>query len=268
MKPLRDRVPEVVRPAQVKVKAAFFTGDSLNFFYPEAGLDLIEVLTENGVEVHIPKAQNCCGIPVLVHGDIETARKLARNNLDTFDATGCDYLVTGCGSCGGAWQHDYVDLFAHDPVYRAKAEHWSKRTYDVSTFLTRLIAFRQPKGQVKTVVTFHDSCHLKKSMKVFAEPREILESIPGVTLKEMSAPDTCCGSGGSYVLSHYDTSASIGRNKALDIDRTGADTVSTGCPACMMQLLDHVNRHGKQQKVTHYISLLAESYRKEKVGAV
>ncbi len=264
--PLRDRVSEVVRPAEVKVKAAFFTGDSLNYFYPDAGMDLIEVLTENGVEVHVPKAQNCCGIPVLVHGDIETARTLAQNNLDTFEATGCDYLITGCGSCGGAWQHDYVDLFANDPVYKAKAEHWSKRTYDVSTFLTKVIQFRQPKGQVDAVVTYHDSCHLKKTMKVAAEPREVIRSIPGVTLKEMAAPDTCCGSGGSYVVSHYDTSASLGKNKAQDINQTGADTVSTGCPACMMQLLDNVSRHGKEQKVTHYISLLAESYRKEKAA--
>jgi glycolate oxidase iron-sulfur subunit len=120
---------------------------------------------------------------------------------------------------------------------------------------------------VDAVVTYHDSCHLKKTMKVAAEPREVIKSIPGVTLKEMSAPDTCCGSGGSYVVSHYDTSASLGRNKAQDINQTGADTVSTGCPACMMQLLDNVSRYGQQQKVTHYISLLADSYRKEKAQA-
>ena len=262
--PLRERVAEVITPADVKLKVAFFTGDSLNYFYPDAGMDIIEVLKENGVEVHIPKGQSCCGIPVLVHGDIDTARSLARNNLDQFDATGCDYLVTGCGSCGGAWQHDYVDLMAGDPVYQAKAEHWAKRTFDISTFLTRVIRFRQPKGILDQVVTYHDSCHLKKTMQVFKEPREILMSIPGVTFKEMAAPDTCCGSGGSFVLTHYDTSASLGRNKVQDIGQTGAGTVATGCPACMMQLLDSLGRSGQHQSVTHYISLLADSYRKER----
>jgi len=115
-------------------------------------------------------------------------------------------------------------------------------------------------------VTYHDSCHLKKSMKVFAEPREILKSIPGLTFIEMSAPDACCGSGGSFVLSHYETSSAIGRKKADDINRTQADAVSVGCPACMMQLLDNVHRAGGRQDVTHFISLLAESYRKEKEG--
>ncbi|MGD9948375.1 MAG: (Fe-S)-binding protein [Desulfobulbus sp.] len=262
--PLRDRVPEIVRAPGSTIKVAFFTGDSLNYFYPDSGKDLIDVLTANNIEVHIPKGQNCCGIPVLVHGDIDTVRKLARNNIDTFEATGCDYLITGCGSCGGAWQHDYVELLATDPDYGPKAEEWSKKTYDISTFLTKIIKLREPKGRIERTVTYHDSCHLKKSMKVFAEPRDILKSIPGLTFKEMSAPDACCGSGGSFVLSHYETSSAIGKKKAEDINRTEADTVSTGCPACMMQLLDNVNRCGGEQDVVHYISLLAQSYRKEK----
>jgi glycolate oxidase iron-sulfur subunit len=66
------------------------------------------------------------------------------------------------------------------------------------------------------------------------------------------------------VLSHYETSSAIGKKKAEDISRTQADTVSVGCPACMMQLLDNVRRFSGQQDVTHFISLLAESYRQEK----
>ena len=262
--PLRDRVPEIVRAPGSTLKVAFFTGDSLNYFYPDSGKDLIDVLTANNIEVHVPKGQNCCGVPVLVHGDIETVRKLAKNNIDTFEATGCEYLITGCGSCGGAWQHDYVELLAKDPVYGPKAVEWSKKTFDISTFLTKVIKLREPKGRIEKTVTYHDSCHLKKSMKVFVEPREILKSIPGLTFKEMSAPDACCGSGGSFVLSHYETSSAIGKKKAEDIKKTQADTVSTGCPACMMQLLDNVNRCDGQQDVVHYISLLAQSYRKER----
>lgn len=262
--PLRDRVPEVVPAANPILKVAFFTGDALNYFYPDAGADLIEVLTQNNVEVHIPKNQSCCGIPVLVHGDIETARSLARNNIDVFDQCGVDYLITGCGSCGGAWQHDYVEILASDPVYGPKAVYWAERAYDISTFLTKIVRFRKPEGRLNTVVTYHDSCHLKKSTNVSKEPREILGSIPGVTFKEMSQPDACCGSGGSYVLTHYETASGIGRRKAEDINQTGAEVVSTGCPACMMQLLDNLNRFGKGQRTCHYISLLAESYRNER----
>lgn len=263
VKPLRDRVPEVIPAKDAKLKVAFFTGDSLNYFYPDAGADVIEVLTANQVEVHIPKGQSCCGIPVLVHGDLKTARALARNNLDVFEKCGADYVITGCGSCGAAWQHDFKEVLADDPVYSPKAAYWAGRTYDISTFLAKIIHFRKPAGRVEATVTYHDSCHLKKSMGVFLEPREILASIPGITFKEMEKPDACCGNGGSYVLTHYETASSIAKRKVEDINRTGANVVSTGCPACMMQLLDNVNRYGNGQQTRHYISLLAEAYRQE-----
>ncbi len=243
--PLRDRLPDVVSAAKPKTKVAFFTGCSMNYFYPETGMDLVSVLQENNVEVSIPKDQGCCGIPVFVHGDVETIRELGRRNLDAMDRTCADHLITGCGSCGGAWQHEYLEIFKDDPVYGPKALYWSKRTYDISTFLVEVIKYRPPQGKVDAVVTYHDSCHLKKTMKVSREPREILKQIPGVTFKEMSKPDACCGSGGSYVLTHFGTSTEIAKRKVDDANRTGANTVTTGCPACMMQLSDNVNRFGK-----------------------
>ncbi|HVJ04481.1 MAG TPA: (Fe-S)-binding protein [Candidatus Saccharimonadales bacterium] len=262
--PLRDRLPDVVSNSKPKTKAAFFTGCSMNYFYPDTGMDLISVLRENNVEVSIPKDQGCCGIPVFVHGDVETIRVLAKRNLDAMDRTCADHLITSCGSCGGAWQHEYQEIFKDDPVYGPKAEYWSKRTYDISTFLVDVIKYRPPLGKVDAVVTYHDSCHLKKTMKVSSEPREILKHIPGVTFKEMSKPDACCGSGGSYVLTHFETSTAVAKRKVDDARRTGATTVTTGCPACMMQLSDNVNRFGKGQQIRHYISVLAESYRNEK----
>ena len=265
--PLRDRVPETIQALNARTRVAFFTGCSLNYFYPQTGLDAIHVLTENHVEVVVPSEQQCCGIAVFVHGDIDTARALARNNLDAFEKSGAEYLITGCGSCGGAWQHEYKELLAADPVYGPKAEYWSSRTYDISTFLLKVIDYRRPTGKLGAVVTYHDSCHLKKSMQVFEEPRAILKSIPGVVLKEMPQADACCGSGGSYVLTHFNTSTDIAKRKVENAGKTGARTIATGCPACMMQLLDNVNRNGNGQAVTHYISLLARSYRNECIPA-
>lgn len=262
--PFRDRVSEVVTVVKPKIKAAFFTGCSLNYFYPEVGMDIIEVLKENNVETHIPKDQNCCGVAVFAHGDVESARTLAKNNIDALEKTGAEYILVGCGSCGGALMHDYKELLSADPVYGAKAEYWSKRIHEISTFLVNVVKYRKPAGKVDAMVTYHDSCHLKKTMKVFNEPREIIKSIPGVTFKEMSKPDACCGMGGTYILTHYETGAEIGKKKIEDINNTGADTITTGCPGCAMQLLDFSHRYGNNQKVRHYISLLAESYRQEK----
>ena len=264
--PLRDRVPQVIPAPGAKMRVAFFTGCSFHYFYPQTGLDLIEVLTANHVEVAVPKDQQCCGTPVLVHGDVESARTLAKRNLDAMEQSGAEYIVTGCGSCGGAWQHEFARVLGDDPIYGPKAAYWSARTFDISTFLTRIIDYRRPAGKVDAVATYHDSCHLKKSMGVFREPREILRQIPGVIFKEMTKPDACCGSGGSYGLTHPGTSANIAESKAKDAASTGASTIATGCPACMMQLLDSTHRFGSKQRVRHYISLLAEAYRAEQAN--
>jgi glycolate oxidase iron-sulfur subunit len=101
-------------------------------------------------------------------------------------------------------------------------------------------------------------------MQVFREPREILGAIPGVIFKEMARSDACCGSGGSYGLTHSATSASIAERKATDAAGTGASTIATGCPACMMQLLDSTHRFGSKQRVRHFVSLLADAYRAER----
>jgi len=265
VKTFRDSIPDVITAANPKTKAAFFTGCSINYFYPETGNDIVDVLKENQVEVHIPKDQYCCGLPVFAHGDVETARKLAKNNIDAIDKTGAEYIVVGCGSCGGCLMHDYKELLGNDPVYGPKVEYWSKRVHEISTFLVNVLKYRKPTGTLDPVtVTYHDSCHLKKTMKVFNEPREIIKNVPGVTLKEMAKPDACCGMGGTYILTHYETGAEIGKRKAADMNSTGADMITTGCPGCAMQLLDLSHRHGKGKPVKHYVSLLAESYRKEK----
>ena len=157
-------------------------------------------------------------------------------------------------------------LLADDPAYAKKAAYWGARTYDISTLLTDIIGYRVPTGRVEAVVTYHDSCHLKKSMKVAREPREILRAIPGVIFKEMAKPDACCGSGGSYGLTHTETSSAIALRKAADAASTGASTVTTGCPACTMQLLDSTHRFGSTQKVKHYISMLADAVRLDAFG--
>ncbi len=181
-----SRLPKLVKP---QMRVAFFTGCSINYIFPQVGLDVIEVLRENGAEVVIPKEQQCCGIAAFAHGDIASARELARKNLDAFEDCGAEYIVTACGSCGGSWQHEFKELLAEDPIYLAKANYWSSRTHDISVLLTKFLNFRLPKGNVQTEVTYHDPCHLKKTMHVSVEPRGILQSIPCVTLKEMAKPD-------------------------------------------------------------------------------
>lgn len=258
----REKVKEREEVKSPQATAMFFTGCSVNYLYPEVGDDLIYVLKKNNVSVITPKKQNCCGMPIIVHGDIDTAREIAIKNLEIFEKTNTDYIVTVCGSCGSALKHEYPTIL-EGTEYEDRVKKWAEKTYDISTLLLKSIKFNAPKGKLNIKVTYHDSCHLKKSMKIFNEPRQLLKMIPGLTLVEMKKPDACCGSGGSYHLTHTDTSLKIAKSKAEDIKTTGADLVCTGCPACMMELFESLNRFDSSCKVTHTISLLAKSYRIE-----
>ncbi len=267
-KPFRDQAPALIKAENRKMTVALFPGCGYNYILPRVAWDAVEVLKENDVEIAIPRDQHCCGIAIFAHGDIESARELARKNIDVMEKTGADYIVTVCGSCGESWQHGFRELLSEDPVYGPKADHWKSRSHDISTFLTKVIDYKKPEGRVKATVTYQDPCHLKKVLKVFAEPRAILKSIPGVTLKEMTKPDVCCGSGGSYTITHPETSMKIAGRKMADIRKTRADMVITGCPGCMMQLSEGITKSGQELVVAHYISLLARSYREARKSTI
>ncbi len=258
----RDKVKEKIEAKDPQCTAIFFTGCSVNYLYPEVGDDLIYVLQRNNTTVITPKNQNCCGMPVMVHGDIESARELAKRNIDAFEKSNAQYIITVCGSCGSALKHEYP-IILEGTDYEEKAKKWAEKVYDISSFLLKVIKFEKPKGKVELKVTYHDSCHLKKSMKVFNEPRQLIKMIPGITLLEMKKPDACCGSGGSYHLTHSNTALKISKSKIDDIKTTEADAVCTGCPACMMELFEGLHRFGGNCKVIHTVSLLAQSYRAE-----
>lgn len=262
--PFRDQMPPVIKPKTMgkTIKVAYFTGCSVNYVFPEIGRDVVKALTENNIEVVIPDKQQCCGMAVFSHGDVETARHLAKNNIDAMDDLNIDYIVTSCGSCGGAWQHLYPnELLAENRMYSRKAADWSQKTFDVSTLLVRIAdKFKKPTGMVPAMITYHDSCHLRKVMKVYDEPREILRAIPGVDFREMAKADTCCGGGGSYMLTHQETSLKIVERKIKYINDTKAEIISTGCPGCMVQIMDGVKNFGGNQKTKHYVTLLAQSY--------
>ena len=236
-----------------KARVAYFHGCVTDLVFPETGLATIDVLRRNGYEVVIP-TQNCCGVPASASGDVEAARRMARTNVDSFAQVGCDWVVADCASCGSTLK-EYGELLGDD-----KAKALSKKTRDINEFLVVEGFDKEGLGEVRLTVTYHDPCHLTRYQNVSTQPRAILKSIPGLTLREMKDADQCCGASGSFVLTHHDISLRIGDRKAKNILATGADLVATGCPSCRMQIENATGRAGRRLPVRHPVELLARSY--------
>jgi glycolate oxidase iron-sulfur subunit len=235
---------------------AYFAGCFMNWGYADAAEATRLALRISGYRVESP-AVFCCGLPHRVYGDVEGARHLARRNIEALD--GYEAIVTDCASCGSALK-GYREVLADDPVYRERAHAVSARVADVSEFL---MAHGLPRAtrEVRLRVTYHEPCHLGRGQGVKAQPREMLESIPGLTLVEMKGADVCCGGAGSFCVTHPDLSEKVGAAKVENILMTRADVVAAGCPSCISQLRCVLRGRGVNLRVCHPVELLAESLR-------
>ncbi len=260
--PLRSQHPETIKVDKPRLKVLFFTGCTINYIYTDIGNSVLNVLKANNIEVTLPSLQHCCGTPVYMSGDIDSARVLAKHNIDIFSETPCDYVVAACGSCAEAFKIEYPHLFADDALMTEKAKKLAAKTYEISEFLVDIAKFDRSKlGKVAATVTMHDPCHMARGIKVTKQPREILQAIPGVTFAEMKEPARCCGAGGSFSLANYELSRKINDRKVADIASTKADIVATSCGSCRMHITDGLIQNGMTQDSLHVIQLLDQSYR-------
>lgn len=240
-------------------RVAFFTGCLIDKIFPTVAEAALRVLDHHGAGVVLPAGQGCCGIPALSGGDLESFHRLVALNLERFDPGRFDALVTCCATCTSTLKKLWPALCEERHLPRARA--LAEKTMDISQFLVRHlgVAAKAGEGGGGRVVTVHDPCHLKKSLGVFLEPRELIGAASGWALKEMEAPDDCCGMGGSFNLAHYDLSKAIGRLKRERIAATGCEVVATGCPACMLQISDMLSQAGDAIAVRHPVELYADA---------
>lgn len=247
---------------------AYFVGCMGNYSCTNVPEHLLRLVAGSKVHVSVPLDQRCCGMPAVVAGDLKSARRLARRNIEVLLATGAERILTTCGSCGSTLKHYYPTLFVDEPDTRSRAEDLASRVVDVSQLLVDVLhrgKFKVNKALLTRLgldasrpvkVTYHDSCHLARRMGVVGQPRAILDNIEGVEFVPMKDADVCCGCGGLFSVHHYDLSSSITADKIRNILATGADIVATGCPACMMQIADGLAHAGRNIPVVHTIELL------------
>jgi L-lactate dehydrogenase complex protein LldF len=243
-------------------KAAFYSGCLIDFAYPEMGEAVIKILNKAGIEVLFPEGQTCCGAPARFSGAYEVAAKNAADNIDALLEQDVDYVISACPTCTVALKHDFIATFESlgqtDALPRAR--ELSAKVVDFSTLVKKLVdegrlTFKQ--GQQLGKVTYHDSCHLKRTLGVSQQPRELLTKA-GYEITEMYEADTCCGMGGSYSLKLPQISAPILERKLKNIAATRVPLVVMDCPGCVMQIRGGMDKEGEDIKVEHTAQRLAE----------
>lgn len=258
-----DSHPSIVKASSEKRRVGYFVGCVTNYLFPKIGDATLRILNKQGVSVFIPPNQKCCGLIAFGSGDWQSAQKLALSNIEAFDQLNLDNIVTTCASCSAALKTFYPRLFKEADVnIQKKVLSFSQKVMDISQFLTKELGISS-ELQETTIekatlpkITYHDPCHLNRTLGIKQEPREILQSLSNLAFVEMDGAGRCCGMGGIFTLTHYDLSLNILNRKLDTLAALGAEIIATGCSGCMLQFMDGIHQRGLKIKVIHLIEAL------------
>ncbi len=257
----RQRMGEVVSArGKRRGRVLYFTGCATDLINEDVGEAVVKVLTGLGIEVVIPQGQVCCSVPIFLSGARREAVPNIEKNLSLFDRDDVDAIVVDCATCGGGLKKSIPHLMEDLGLDAEKARRVAAKVKDVTEIVAERIEdleweSRSPRSRV--AVTYHDPCHLVRSMGISKQPRQLLEALEGVRLVEMTGADQCCGGAGSFQFEHVEISASVTGRKKENVRSTGAAILATGCPGCRLTLTGNLNEEG-DPLVVHTVQLLAE----------
>ena len=213
-------------------------------FTPQAGLDAVRLLEREGIRVHYPQAQTCCGQPAHSSGYPDEARAVALHQLNLYSQPWP--VVVPSGSCGGMIRLHYPHLFVDDPVLHAKALALAERVFELSEFLVHVVNFNHDDQGMDCTVALHTSCHARRQMGSHETSAALLDTLSHVNVLEQARIEECCGFGGTFSLLHPEISEAIVTDKVTSIRDTGAQRVVSADCGCLLNI---TGRAAKQDEL-------------------
>lgn len=239
-------------------RVSLFVTCLVDQIFPNVGLAMATVLENLGWEVEFREQQTCCGQPAFNSGYWEEARSVAEHFLDVYD-DGRDgpFIVVPAGSCASMITHHFEDIFRSHPEALERTRRVAGRVYEFSQFLVEVAGVEDVGAAFPHKVTYHDSCHALREMKIKEGPRRLLSKVRGLTLQEMDIAEECCGFGGTFSVKFPEVSGGMARTKIDSILRTGAEYVVSLDSSCLMQIEGALRRAGSPVRTLHLAEVLA-----------
>jgi L-lactate dehydrogenase complex protein LldE len=238
-----------------KPRVGLFVTCLVDLFRPSVGFAAVTLLEAAGATVEVPRTQTCCGQPGYNSGDFDAARALARSFVEAFEPF--DYVVVPSGSCAAMITRHMPGLLADDPKFSARTRALASRTYDLVAFLTDVLKLETVPGEFTGAVAYHDSCSGLRELGIKAQPRSLLAKVKGLSLKEVSEPEVCCGFGGLFCVKYGDISTRIADQKLDRVVESGANTLLAGDLGCLLHLAGRLRRRKERIRVRHIAEVLA-----------
>ncbi|MFZ9001930.1 MAG: heterodisulfide reductase-related iron-sulfur binding cluster [Bacteriovoracaceae bacterium] len=243
-----------------KAEAVLFQTCYVENNEPQIGMDTIEVMEKNNVNITCASGLKCCGMPNWEHGDLDTLRANAKHNLDIlmpYVENGAKVLAIN-PTCSMMMRREYQELLPKED--RKRAEKLSEAVCDPGEFLWNIrneerfnTDFKSSPGDK---VGYHSPCHLRAQAVGF-KGRDLLRKIPGTTPHMVME---CCGHDGTYAMKTegFEASQRIGKKSFDGMKESEAEVWATDCPLAAIQFQQHAG-----VKPMHPMSILAKAYKEE-----
>ncbi len=218
-------------------RVALLAGCVASVVFGDVNAATARVLHADGFDVHVPRAQGCCGALHAHAGRLEAgisrARKLER------DLAGYDYIVTNAAGCGS---------------------HLKDRGLPAVDLSEALLTAELPTlHPLDLTLAYQDSCHLRHAQRLPAAWQPLLARIPGLRVVEPAEQELCCGSAGIYNVTQPDAARALGDRKAANVLATQPDAYASANPGCLVQVAQAMGRVGRSVPALHPVELLDAS---------
>jgi L-lactate dehydrogenase complex protein LldF len=268
--PARRMLPRMApgaagKPAAMRV--AFLTQCITDVAAPEIAVAAVAVLRACGAEVVMPASLHCCGLPMLDSGDDGTARRLARRTIATLESCAADWVVSTANSCVAAMVHEYPRLFAGEQTWQRRAEALAQRTVDFATFVADVAPLPDDALVDSAAATtagatvYHPFCQSRTLLQADGAAHRLLTHC-GVATEPLAEADVCCGFGGATSTTAPEVGRAIATRKLDNVAATGAATLLTDNPGCILHLRGAASARGQRLQVGHIAEVVAERLRR------
>lgn len=244
------------------MNVALFVPCYIDQFFPDVAVATLELLEAQGVQVHFPENQTCCGQPMANTGCEADTAPVAKKFVEMF--AGYDAVVCPSGSCTSMIRNHYNQFFSPDDAQFIKLRD---STFELCEFLVDELKVTKIAGRFDHRVSVHSSCHGLRELRLgecseqmtprVNKLRVLLESLEGVEVLPTTRQDECCGFGGTFAVTERETSVSMGVDRIKDHIGTGSEVMIAGDMSCLMHMQGLISRRNMPIQVMHIAEVLA-----------
>ncbi len=241
------------------VTVALFATCIADTVQPSVPIATVKLLERLGCTVEFPRSQTCCGQIMANTGYFDETENTVRNYVRTFGEH--RYVVAPSGSCVGSVRHQHEMIARHvgDEGLARDAADVATRTYDISEFLVDVLGVTDVGAWFPHKVAYHPSCHGMRITKLGDRPMQLLRAVEGIELVDLDGATECCGFGGTFSLKNSDVSVAMAQDKAAHAVDSGAEYLTGGDHACLMNIGGILHRQGQPVQTIHLVEILAST---------